>query len=77
MATAPWPIRGSVLAVDRLKSGPAGTTMVAGSSMQTPVAVSQVLTADACKVRANGAVAAGAGTTIGLGNALAYRTDLP
>lgn len=49
----------------------------AGARMHTPVDVTEEALALAVKLRVDGVVAIGGGSTIGLGKALALRTDLP
>lgn len=49
----------------------------AGATMHTPVAVTEAALAVVQATRADGLVALGGGSTIGLGKALAFRTDLP
>lgn len=47
------------------------------AAMHTPVAISQQATALARDLKADGVIAVGGGSTIGLGKAIALRTDLP
>lgn len=49
----------------------------AGATMHTPVAVTEAALAVLTETKADGLVALGGGSTIGLGKALAARTDLP
>lgn len=49
----------------------------AEATMHTPVSVTQDAMATLLELGADGLVAIGGGSTIGLGKALAYRTDLP
>ncbi|WP_428929077.1 maleylacetate reductase [Marinibacterium sp. SX1] len=48
-----------------------------GAAMHTPVAISEEATALARKLEADVVIAVGGGSTIGLGKAIALRTDLP
>jgi maleylacetate reductase len=49
----------------------------AGARMHTPVAITEQAVALATELRADGLLAVGGGSTIGLGKAIAFRTDLP
>src|SRR6266702_4224475 len=49
----------------------------AGARMHTPVAVTEQALAVAAQLHADGLLAVGGGSTIGLGKAIALRTDLP
>jgi maleylacetate reductase len=53
------------------------THLFAGARMHTPVAVTDQALAVAAQVHADGLLAVGGGSTIGLGKAIALRTDLP
>ena len=48
-----------------------------GAVMHTPVEVTETAVAEAERLRVDGLVAVGGGSTIGLGKAIALRTDLP
>jgi maleylacetate reductase len=48
-----------------------------GAAMHTPVEVTEAAMEAVHSVKADGILAAGGGSTIGLGKAIAYRTDLP
>ncbi len=54
-----------------------GVGKFSGAAMHTPVAVSNIAVAQAKELRADCIVAIGGGSTIGLGKAIALRTDLP
>ncbi len=60
---------------DRLGAKAAG--LFSGATMHTPVAISEEATARAVEVGADCVVAVGGGSTVGLGKAIALRTDLP
>jgi maleylacetate reductase len=53
------------------------THVFAGARMHTPVPVTDQALAVVAQVRADGLLAVGGGSTIGLGKAIALRTDLP
>lgn len=57
--------------------GPLFAGLFAGAVMHTPVEVSEAATARATALGADCVVALGGGSTIGLGKAVALRTDLP
>jgi len=57
--------------------GPRAAGVFAGAVMHTPVDVTMEALGELNAVRADGLVAIGGGSTIGLGKALAYRTGLP
>ena len=48
-----------------------------GAAMHTPVEVTEAAMDAVRSVKADGILSAGGGSTIGLGKAIAYRTDLP
>ena len=48
-----------------------------GARMHTPVDVTEAAMAEVSRTGADGVIAIGGGSTIGLGKAIAYRTDLP
>lgn len=57
--------------------GAACAGLFAGAAMHTPVAVTERALALAAERRADGLIAIGGGSTIGLAKAIALRTDLP
>lgn len=57
--------------------GPRAAGLFSRATMHTPVAISEEATAAALAARADCLVAIGGGSTIGLGKAIALRTDLP
>lgn len=57
--------------------GPASAGIFAGAAMHTPVAVTETALAAYAAAGADGVVALGGGSTIGLGKAIAYRTGCP
>lgn len=61
--------------IDRLGDRAAG--LFSGAAMHTPVAVTRTALERVEAVRADGVVAIGGGSTIGLGKAIAVRTKLP
>ncbi|MBF2714109.1 iron-containing alcohol dehydrogenase [Agrobacterium vitis] len=57
--------------------GPLACGVFAGAVMHTPVDVTETAMKVAADMRADCVVSLGGGSTIGLGKAIAYRTDLP
>jgi alcohol dehydrogenase class IV len=57
--------------------GTRAASVYPGATMHTPVDVTEAAMSAVETVRADGIVAAGGGSTIGLGKAIALRTDLP
>lgn len=57
--------------------GPLAAGVFAGAVMHTPVEVTEVAMREVQGLRVDGIVAIGGGSTIGLGKAIAMRTDLP
>ena len=57
--------------------GPLAVGLFSGATMHTPVAISEEATARAIALNADCLVAVGGGSTVGLGKAIALRTDLP
>lgn len=57
--------------------GPLSAGIFSGATMHTPVNVTETAMRTVAELRVDGLVAIGGGSTIGLGKALALRTDLP
>jgi len=57
--------------------GPLSADIFSGATMHTPVSVTDAALAVVAERRVDGVIAIGGGSTIGLGKALALRTDLP
>jgi maleylacetate reductase len=57
--------------------GEVAAGLFAGATMHTPVAVTEAALANVRDMGIDGAIAIGGGSTIGLGKAIAVRTDLP
>jgi len=57
--------------------GPRAGAVFAGARMHTPVEVTEAAMAVVARERADGLVAVGGGSTVGLAKAIALRTDLP
>ncbi|MGK7867545.1 maleylacetate reductase [Falsiroseomonas sp. E2-1-a20] len=66
--------RGEALAA---QLGPLAAGVIARAAMHAPVEVTEAALAELGAMRADGLVAVGGGSAIGLGKALALRTDLP
>jgi alcohol dehydrogenase class IV len=66
--------RGGALAA---QLGPLAAGVIARAAMHSPVEVTEAALAELHAMRADGIVAVGGGSAIGLGKALALRTDLP
>ena len=73
--TTPEQRRLAEAAVERL--GGAAASVFAGAAMHTPVEVTERALASVAMNRVDGLIALGGGSAIGLGKALALRTDLP
>ena len=74
LATPPQAARAEAV---RAMLGERGAGVFAGAVMHTPVAVTEQAVAEAMRLEADCLVALGGGSTIGLGKAIALRTDLP
>lgn len=74
LTTAAQEAEGRALAA---RLGARAIDVFAGATMHTPVAVTEAALAVLEEKQVDGLVALGGGSTIGLGKALAFRTDLP